>query len=371
MNGLSRNSRSPDDPVPEDLLSSNDADVMCKWLCLFVMETRQKSGCPYPPSSLYSILCGLYRVCRSNGVKFNFLDKADSRFQKLHKILDSICSKFHADGVGAKQSAAAISIDDEHLMWESGTFSFESPQALQNMVFFYIGLHLCLRGVQEQHDLKVKQLQRCPKDIQVYNEEEYYEYTELISKNNQHRFKDIHMKNKKVKVHAIVGSQKCMVKMIDFYLSKLPEDPKAFYLRPRKNCPDDGTAWYINVPVGVNTLKSMLPNMSKNAGTSTRYTNHSLRATSKTRIFQSGVQEKIIQEKTGHRSLTGLRCYARTTAEQEQNVTRILGSVDSNVDLGQVTSDDKDNLEEKEISESKCNIAEKENRTKELCFQDS
>ena len=29
---LSRNSRSPDDPVPEDLLSSNDADVMCKWL---------------------------------------------------------------------------------------------------------------------------------------------------------------------------------------------------------------------------------------------------------------------------------------------------------------------------------------------------
>ena len=54
---LSRNSRSPDDPVPEDLLSSNDADVMCKWLCLFVMETHQKSGCPYPPSSLYSILC--------------------------------------------------------------------------------------------------------------------------------------------------------------------------------------------------------------------------------------------------------------------------------------------------------------------------
>ena len=71
------------------------------------------------------------------------------------------------------------------------------------------------------------------------------------------------MKNKNVKVQAIVGSQRCMVKMIDFYLSKLPEDPKAFYLRPCKHCPDDGTAWYVNVPVGVNTLKSMLPNMSK------------------------------------------------------------------------------------------------------------
>ena len=84
---LSRNSRSPDDPVPEDLLSSNDADVMCKWLCLFVMETRQKSGCPYPPSSLYSILCGLYRVCHSNGVKFYFLcGNLVHFFLNLHRI---------------------------------------------------------------------------------------------------------------------------------------------------------------------------------------------------------------------------------------------------------------------------------------------
>ena len=195
----------------------------------------------------------------------------------------------------------------------------------------------------------------------------HYEYTELISKNNQHRFKDIHMKNKKVKVHAIVGSQRCMVKMIEFYLSKLPEDPK-LSMQKLSRC---GTAWYVNVPVGVNTLKSMLPNMSKNAGTSTRYTNHFLNATSTTRLFQSGVQEKIIQKKTGHRSLTGLRCYAQTTAEQERNVTRILGNVDSNVDLGQVASDDKDNLEEKEIHEAKCNIAEKENENKGAVFQES
>lgn len=124
----------------------------------------------------YSILCGLYRVCRSNGVKFNFLDKADSRFQKLHKIWDSICSKLHADGVGAyKQSDAVISTDDEHLMWESGTFSFESQQALQNMAFFYIGLHQCLWGIQEKHDLKVEQLRHCPKHIQVYSEDSYEE----------------------------------------------------------------------------------------------------------------------------------------------------------------------------------------------------
>uniref|UniRef100_A0A1X7V2L8 Uncharacterized protein n=1 Tax=Amphimedon queenslandica TaxID=400682 RepID=A0A1X7V2L8_AMPQE len=51
---------------------------MFKWLCLFVKETCQKSGKPYPPSSLYALLCGLYGVCRFSGVKFSFLDKADT-----------------------------------------------------------------------------------------------------------------------------------------------------------------------------------------------------------------------------------------------------------------------------------------------------
>ena len=139
-------------------------------------------------------------------------------------------------------------VNSRHL----GILSYESPKSLQNMVFFYIGLHLCLRGVQEQHDLKPEQLCLYPTNVEVYNEDSYYQYTELISKNNLHRFKDIHMKNKTVKtvtVHAIVGSQKCLLKMIDFYLSKLPENPNAFYLMPQKDLPsDEATFWYINVP---------------------------------------------------------------------------------------------------------------------------
>uniref|UniRef100_A0A1X7TZ56 DUF3504 domain-containing protein n=1 Tax=Amphimedon queenslandica TaxID=400682 RepID=A0A1X7TZ56_AMPQE len=64
--------------------------------------------------------------------------------------------------------------------------------------------------------------------------------------------------------------------MIDFYLSKIPENPKAFKLKPQKDLPADrATSWYINIPVGMNTLKAMLPSMLENAGTSTRYTNHS------------------------------------------------------------------------------------------------
>ena len=123
-----RNTKLPNDPVPFGLLSSSDPALVCKWLCCYVMETRQQSGKPYPPSSIYSLLCGLYRTCRANGVTFNFLDKADTRFRELHNILDSLCSKLHAEGVGAiKRSAAVITMEDENLLWEASVISFESP----------------------------------------------------------------------------------------------------------------------------------------------------------------------------------------------------------------------------------------------------
>ena len=103
-----RNSIDPNHTVPGDLLSSNDPEMACKWIQKFVMETRQESGEPYPPKSLYAILCGLYRVCKSNGVTFNFLDKKDARFAVLHKTLDSVFSSLHANGVGASTSSASV-----------------------------------------------------------------------------------------------------------------------------------------------------------------------------------------------------------------------------------------------------------------------
>ena len=79
-----------------------------------------------------------------------------------------------------------------------------------------------------------------------------------------------------------------------------------------------------NVAVGVNTLDTMMPKISVKGELATIYTNHSLRATSTSRMFACNVPEKVIQEKTGHRSLAGLRAYERTTTKQEQVVAKIL-----------------------------------------------
>ena len=43
-------------------------------------------------------------------------------------------------------------------------------------------------------------------------------------------------------------------------------------------------------------------------------------------IGKAPLPEKVIQERTGHRSLTAMRLYERTTNEQHRNVSAILAS---------------------------------------------
>ena len=51
-----------------------------------------------------------------------------------------------------------------------------------------------------------------------------------------------------------------------------------------------------------------------------------MQATSASRLFSKNVPEKIIQEKTGHRTLSALRAYERTSTTQQQIVTKLLSS---------------------------------------------
>ncbi len=53
---------------------------------------------------------------------------------------------------------------------------------------------------------------------------------------------------------------------------------------------------------------------------------HSLRATAATQMFRGGAPEKVIQERTGHRSLEGLRSYERTCESQHRALSNLLSS---------------------------------------------
>lgn len=171
---INRSFLNASEAVPDDLLASHDPQLVCKWLCRFVMEIRKSDGSSYPPSSLRSLVCGLNRVLQNNKAPFSVVDKNDHRFRDLLKTLDSLSSDLHRQGVGAiKHSAKVIDPNHEDVFWREGLLGYSTPKILQRTVFFYVGLNFVLRGVQEQHDLVPHQFTRVPQDVRVYDSSVY------------------------------------------------------------------------------------------------------------------------------------------------------------------------------------------------------
>ena len=123
---------------------------------------------------------------------------------------------------------------------------------------------------------------------------------------------------------------RCHFAVLDTYISKLP--PVAFqkdwfYMKPLRHdvVSEPSKPWYAAQPCGENKLAGMVKSMFAMIGVSGK-TNHSLRATGASMMFQAGVPEKIVQERTGHRSLEALRMYERTTTTQHMEVSRVLSA---------------------------------------------
>lgn len=114
--------RYPEEPVLEDLFTTNNPQLLCKHLSKFAIETRKTNGKLYPPSTIHSLLCGLLRHMRNTNPDCpNFLDKKDARFLSLHKTLDSLFNRLHSEGIGRQiKKAEVFSIEDENMLWNSG-----------------------------------------------------------------------------------------------------------------------------------------------------------------------------------------------------------------------------------------------------------
>ena len=172
-------------------------------------------------------------------------------------------------------------------------------------------------------------------------------YVEHGSKNYCARAKDLRFENKEVPCPAIPEERpKCLVFLMDLYLAKLP--PFAFennilYLRPKCTTPQaPESTWYDNIPVGKNTLQTMVKDMCVEAEIYGK-TNHSLRATGTTTLFQNDVPERVIQKVTGHRSLEALCTYEKVSTKQHRNVSKLMMTNSTNIEVeaGHTSSYDK------------------------------
>ena len=319
-----RNEQFPSDPVPENLLKEGNLSEIDKWLSFYITETRNCKGEAYPPKSLYQLLTGLLRHSRSvNENAPNFLDKSNVSFRAFHAVLDNIFKKLRQEGIGSESKhAEIITKDEECKLWDEHVLNLCTPKGLLRSVFYCNGKNFCLRGGMEHRNLQLSQFTRFS---------DHYLYTENASKNRQGGFVQLKVENKRVPIYANSDAgERCHVHILDTYISKLPDEVKQqdyFYTRPLSKMPlDPDEPWFCAVPVGKNILSSMMKDICTETHISGHKTNHSLRATGASELFEAGVPEKIIKERTGHLSLESLRMYERTTSHQHKAVSTILSS---------------------------------------------
>ena len=210
----------------------------------------------------------------------------------------------------------------EEKLWSSGVLNVSTPRGLLNAVFYVNGKIFCLRGGKEHRDLKLSQLQRTAGK---------YTYYENVSKNHNGSFAQLHVQSKVVPLYENPDlGDRCPVFILDKYISRLPAKAKAddiFYARPLDRIPmETDTPWYSAVPIGKNMLQNMVKSMCTEAKIQDSKTNHSLRATAATQMFQNGVPEKVIQARTGHVSVEGLRAYERLSEHQHKAACNLLSS---------------------------------------------
>ena len=130
---------------------------------------------------------------------------------------------------------------------------------------------------------------------------------------------------KEVVHHANTGnSSRCLVRLYKLYNSLCPTNRPAnsFYLtpfvKPRYDC------WYRASPMGHNKLADVIPRLMKSAGIKGYFTDHSLRVTAATRLYDAQLDDATIMSRTGHRSVDGVRAYKRTNTKLKQLSSSIL-----------------------------------------------
>ena len=109
--------------------------------------------------------------------------------------------------------------------------------------------------------------------------------------------------------------------MVCVYFSPDEKPGMSFYLKPLTAKRE--RVWYSKAAVGINTLRTTVSRICREAGFTGLCTNHSLRTTAATRLYEAGIEEQLITEITGHRS-ESVREYKRTSEHMKRRANNIL-----------------------------------------------
>ena len=294
-------------------------------VCRFITEVKKLDGTDFPPKTLKDIVLCLQFYLESRGYAWHLID--DIEFKSIRYTLDNLMKSHTSQGLGNFVRQAQILIfDDEELMWQKGVLGTDTPRKLVDTLLFVLGITCALRAGKEHRSLRSLGFHSQFTYHLDSDGNHYIQYKEDLGlKTNKGGLKHTKVSPKIVNIYPIANREWCPVAIFFKYDCKIPFIRKcaALYLRPLAK--PKGDVWFADAPIGVNSLQSTVKWLCSEAELKGYYTNHSLRATSATRMYNANIQEQVIQEVTGHRSLA-VRGYKKTSISQKRQASNALFS---------------------------------------------
>ena len=308
-----------------DNIDTITIDSLNEAVCRFLTEVKKLDGSDFPGKMLYDIAICIQFHLELQGFSWKLLNQ--DMFKNIRFTVDNLMKLRVSQGIGISvRKAEILSSFDKDLMWNLGLLGMQNPEVLLDTVVFLVGKGFALRAGKEHRTLRAPPFNSQMQFMHDSDNNVFIRYTEDIGlKTNKRGLKHRKFQPKSVDIYPIEQVERCPVRIILKYLSLFPPNRncKAYYLQPRKKYSPDN--WYLDKPVGSNKLREVVKDLGKKAGLPGFYSNHSLHSTCATTLYQANVDEQLIQEITGHRSLA-VRSYKRTCNSQRKAASQCIFS---------------------------------------------
>ncbi len=117
---------------------------------------------------------------------------------------------------------------------------------------------------------------------------------------------------------------RCPVRLYHLYESKRPKDcNNAFFLTVNYRHKSD-KVWYSDMPMGPTRIGEIMGRIATRGGLVGHYTNHSVRRTMCTQLYQKGVNPILIAQLSGHKNINSLSRYTTTSFQQQRDMCGLL-----------------------------------------------
>ena len=213
-----------------------------------------------------------------------------------------------------KEEKEFVTAEEERKFWEMNLLGTSSAKSLLYTVYYYNGKIFGLRGGDHRN-------------VVLNNFElgsNFIKFQENCCKTFHGGVSDLKYIPRTVK-HICheegVKREPCLVETYRLYIGLeevFAKNGNAFYYKASR-----AKFGFEKVPVGINTLNKVLPDLCEAAGVK-RKTAHCLRVTCASSLFNAGIEKKLKREGTGHRSKALLK-YEEPSEENKGKVSYLLG----------------------------------------------